>query len=432
MRVSEILRYYFFWSLDFLKGSPIKKFYNEIKSVNKYSNSRQSLNSQAKAVSNILTHSITTTPYYKKCLGYKKIEDFPVVNKNIINTNKKAFLSNAFVPKTLFKVSTSGSTGVPFEVFQDKLKKIRNTADNIYFSEQAGFKPGYLLTYLRMWKAFEKKSYLVKLIQNLNPIDVFDLQNFAVKTSLIDNLAISKSSNSWLGYASAFEAICKFLDKNDAYAEKTKKLKSAIAISESLTAYTKQKMKTYFDVDVVSRYSNVENGIIAQQPANQDYFEINQASYYVELLALESNKPAENGKLGRIVITDLYNYAMPMIRYDTGDVGVLQSVEGKNVLKEIHGRKIDVIYNTKGEALDINIMLLINKYPELKQGQLIQKSVKTYHLKVNCDTSFEKLDQLKNILKIYLGDDAIISSEYVNEIPLLASGKRRVMINEMC
>ena len=60
----------------------------------------------------------------------------------------------------------------------------------------------------------------------------------------------------------------------------------------------------------------------------------------------------EEGELARIVVTDLFNYAMPLIRYDTGDLAVVEKHEkyGK-VITSIEGRRTDFIYNTSGDVL---------------------------------------------------------------------------------
>lgn len=48
---------------------------------------------------------------------------------------------------------------------------------------------------------------------------------------------------------------------------------------------------------------------------------------YLEVLKLEEDIPAGDGELGRLVITDLYNYAFPPIRYENGDIVVRKSVK---------------------------------------------------------------------------------------------------------
>lgn len=429
MNILEFLRNKIFWGLDTIKGGGKLKCYNDIKFITENPELPKAIKQKETSLNNILKHASNSTKYYNKLKNITSIEEFPVLNKNIIKSNFDDFQSSDFIELTKFKFSTSGSTGTPFTIYQDEGKRMRSQMDTIFFSEKAGFKIGYKLTYFRIWKAFEKNGTLSNLMQNINPIDVFEMQNNI--EHIISDLKSSNASNSWLGYASAFEEICKYLDKNKIVIPG--KLKSIIAMSEHLSDFTKDSMFTYFGTEVVSRYSNVENGIIAQQPlGHKKYFEINDASYFVEVLELNSDKRVKDGEPGRIVITDLFNYCMPMIRYDTGDIGVKNSIDSKAVFTEISGRKVDVIFNTDGKAVNGKLVsLMVNTYPELNQCQLIQKEEGIYHLKINSLKEFDREKEFISGFKVYLGEDAKISVEYVREIPLLASGKRRVMVNEM-
>ena len=98
----------------------------------------------------------------------------------------------------------------------------------------------------------------------------------------------------------------------------------------------------------------------------------------------------------------------------------------------IDGRIVDCVDSTSGDLL--SPVIVINtmwKYTDIKQFQFIQNGKKDYLLKLNLDGEEEygKIDNLLMDLKEYTGDDAIIDVEYVNEIPLLASGKRKQVIN---
>ncbi len=431
MKIFESARNKMFWLVDSIKGGKKQNHYNDIKFINENPQSPKAIQLKEERLQNILLHAANTTNSYKKYKTFTSIEDFPVVNKNIIRDDFDNFRSSEYVDKPKFTVSTSGSTGTPFKVHQDTNKRLRNLSDTIYFSEKAGFTIGNRLTYFRMWNAFEKKGFITRMLQNIVPVDVFEMNEKQLVDEILEDLSKSKSTNSWLGYASAYEEICKHLDRKNA-SPISCKLTSVIAMSERLNDYTKKSISKYFNTEVVSRYSNVENGILAQQPlGDKKYFDINEASYLIEILEIDSNKRVEDGKSGRIVITDLFNYSVPMIRYDTGDIGVKDMLDGKSILKEVNGRKIDQIYNTKGEMISINLVLLVNNYPELKQCQLIQKAKGTYHFKLNSDEAFVRENEFVNEFKVYLGEDAQITIEYVDEIPLLASGKRRVMVNEM-
>ena len=72
---------------------------------------------------------------------------------------------------------------------------------------------------------------------------------------------------------------------------------------------------------------------------------------------------------------------------------------------------------------------LMKKYSTLKQYQFIQESKTNYLFKLNAEKEFKNETQLIEEFKKVIGDDSIIKIEYVDEIPALASGKRRQVVN---
>ena len=185
---------------------------------------------------------------------------------------------------------------------------------------------------------------------------------------------------------------------------------------------------------MVSRYSNEENGVLGQDEGENNVFPINEADYIVEILDEDGNE-VKDGIQGRIVVTDLFNYAMPMIRYDTGDFAAVEvrEVNGrkKRCLTNFSGRKVDVIFNTKGKALSpYTITNHMWSFPDVTQFQVIQTGEKQYRLKLNVPKTFARETEVIELMKQLLGQDAEIVMERVDEIPVLASGKRRYIVNE--
>jgi len=425
----EKLRNKVFWVIDFLKGSPIKKHLLDIDRLVNFPETEEEKKLRDERLSNLLVFASTNVPFYTEC-NSTKIESFPVVNKNIIRNQTEQFIAKGNAKKELFKVVTSGSTGTPFCVYHDKDKKLRNTADTFYFAQRAGFSLGEKLIYIKIWTEVNKKNRLSTWFQNIKMQDVMDLSDEKIDT-IIKALERDKSNKGILSYASALEAMCRYMDTSNHL--KVPRINSVIAMSEGLNNYTKEASKKYFSTNVVSRYSNVENGIIAQQMPNQsNEFIVNWASYFVEILELDNDNQVALGKPGRIVITDLFNYAMPMIRYDTGDIGILNwdANQKAKVLSNVEGRKMDMVYDTS-ENLMSSFTITNNMwlYTEIKQYQFIQISKKQYLFKLNLSQPFIREAQLINEFKGYFGPDADILVEYVDEIPLLNSGKRRKVVN---
>ncbi|MCT4629748.1 CoF synthetase [Winogradskyella sp.] len=422
------LRQQFFWLKDAVSGKPINKVLANTQRL--LDNPKDNKKAIEGSLKELLNHAVSTTQFYKKHNVQDGLDGFSIINKNIIRDNFDDFISSKYNISKCRKVSTSGSTGSPFSVYHNKEKLQKNIADNIYFSSKSNYNLGDHLIYVKIWSdSFSLKKRVEFQLKNMQPLSVFNLSDDEIK-AFIEKLNRQTSEVCFIGYASSFEKICKYLDtlNENPIAFKTK---SIITISEALNDYTRNLVKKYFGIQPMSRYSNNENGIIAQQTVTDDLrFKINESSYIVEIFDLNSNKKLGYGERGRIVVTDLHNLATPLIRYDTGDVGVMELDENnKPFFSEISGRVLDLLYDTKGNLVPSHISAKLCKYGNYKQFQLVQKGLKEYEINLNTD---EKVDEIQLIeeYKSYFGEDAIVKINYVDDIPLLNSGKRREVVNE--
>ncbi|WP_179353609.1 phenylacetate--CoA ligase family protein [Winogradskyella vidalii] len=423
------LRRNIFWLLDFFKGNSLKKTYHFTIAILEAKDRRWVKTENAKKLDELLSHATQTTQYYKD-KAFKTLEDFPVVDKNMIRNHYDEFFSDKYDKKDCKLVATSGSTGSPFRLYQNKEKVRKIQSDNLYFSAKSNFKLGQYLVFIRIWpKSLSTKLKLNFWIKNFKPWNILNLSDAAI-AKLITELNQKNKTISFLGYPTALEKICNYIA---ALGENPIRFKtqSIITISEALKPTTKAQVEQYFGVTPLSRYSNNETGIIAQQiEGNTNKFRINDSSYVIEILNLNEDTVVPFGQPGRIVLTDLYNKATLLIRYDTGDIGCMDLDEnGIPYFTEISGRKIDQLYNTKGDLISSHLSLRVLDYGSFKQYQLVQKSKKEYHFNFNTDAPVAEAKLIADY-KTYFGDDAIIKINYVDEVPLLASGKRREVVNE--
>lgn len=406
---------------ELLKGEKIKNHYRTISEH--FDGSKKNTS----PLELLLMQAIENVPFYTK-LNHSSIKSFPIVNKTIIRAHFDQFQAKSYIGQPKINMTTSGSTGTPFTVNQDLNKKARNHADTLYFGELAGYELGNKLYYLKIWAKQKMSNPWMYKLQNIVPIDVIDLNEDKVH-QMVQEMQSTNQKISILGYVSALEHFIRYAEKRNIQKIKSN-IVSVITMSEGLSKETKSKLEKIFGCPVVSRYSNLENGIIAQQERDSDSFLVNTASYYVEIFHPTKDELLSDGELGRIVVTDLFNYAMPMIRYDTGDFGIKQTQNGKTYLTTVEGRKLDLLYDTQGRMVSSYIMYKnMWQYTEIEQYQLVQTHMKSYEFKINCPSGFQREDKLVAEFKSYLGDDADFKVIYVNEIPLLDSGKRRKTVN---
>lgn len=151
---------------------------------------------------------------------------------------------------------------------------------------------------------------------------------------------------------------------------------------------------------------------------------------------MESHQKAEYGELGRIVVTDLHNHAFPIVRYDTGDVGIMMPPNEKSngfpILSKLYGRRLDVCYTTSNQPFSpMTIGRIMKHYDKIAQWQFVQTGKKNYLLKIVMGNPIEGyLNSAIDTLKETLGVDAEIEIDHVKEIPVLSSGKRKPVVNQ--
>lgn len=432
MSLGGFIRRSLYWTNDYLHGSPVGKHYREIRKI--LNNKEKGEVIQEEALNNLLKYASKNCPFYA-AYDPTDITSFPIVNKNIlIENHEKVAVSAECIPEQktekIYVQRTSGSTGTPFAVPADTRKRNRRIAELKYFGTIAGYKSHEKLGQCRVWTKWHSKSKKQQFMENILAINISKMDDEVVK-NLIETVKKEKVV-ALLGYANWFDQVAAYLAKHPV---KLPSLKVIFTGSEMLKEGTRSELKRLIGCNVLERYSNEEQGILGQQSiyGSTEYY-LNHASYYFELLKLDSDEPAEPGELGRIVITDLYNYAFPLIRYDTGDTAIAESGNELShnwmYISKLYGRRLDLIYDVNGNPIQpMALARILKNLQGIIQWQFVQCGEKEYKIKLNMEEKVST-DECVKELKELLGNGASITVELVNEIPILASGKRKPVLQE--
>lgn len=303
----------------------------------------------------IVNYHLKNNPFYSDLVGSKTVEkweNLPVLTKKDLQKPLKERLSKGFTEKTVFVNKTSGSSGDPFVFAKDKYAHALTWASIIYrfgwygvdfnSSYQARFygipldKLGY---YKERFKDFLSRRYRFPIFDLSDKILDGVLKHF--KTKKFDYIN---------GYTSSIVLFGKYLQaRNIVLIDICPTLKVCMVTSEMLFEEDKILLEKHLGVPVVNEYGASELDLIAFQNP-KDEWQVNAETLFVEILD-EDNQPVENGKEGKVVITALYNKAHPFIRYEIGDVGVLdeKSTWKKPILKKLVGRTSDVALLPSGK-----------------------------------------------------------------------------------
>lgn len=412
-----------------LNGFPIKKAKAELESIVNLSKGEYADFLQKKK-DEIVTFHLQNNKFYQELTGNKtgyKWEDLPILNKQNLQKPLEERLSKGYTLKNIYLNKTSGSSGTPFVFAKDKYSHALTWASNIMrfgwfgidfnHSYQARFY-GIPLNFL----GYQKERFKDFLGRRFR-FPVFDLSDQFLEKVL--KKFRYKNFDYINGYTSSIVLFAKFLEtKNLILKEICPTLKGCFVTSEMLFESDKKLLEKQFGIPIINEYGASELDLIAFENT-QGEWQINSETLFVEILD-ENNKVLPYGEEGRIVITSLFNKAHPFIRYDIGDIGILdeKSTPQKPILKKLIGRTNDVAllpsgkkspgltfyYVTKSIIEDdgnvkefiikqtqldtFEIEYVSDKALDLNQIQKIEEAIATY-LEANLNFTFTR----KNVLE---------------------------------
>jgi len=203
---------------------------------------------------------------------------------------------------------------------------------------------------------------------------------------------------------------------------------------EVLTDTAREKIETAFGAKVYDWYGFSFPAASMGQCHYCEGYHLFSEYGILELVDFDGNLAAEKGKVGRIVVTNLTNHAMPLIRYDTGDLGIYCGEPCRcgrglpRIVEKIPGRAQDLLISDDGRYLPpASFYALFSEFgiPAAK-FQIIQNDRKSFSVKLiqGLECRDEIIGCLKKALAEQIGGDPEIGVEVVDRIET-ENGKMR-------
>lgn len=333
------------------KGFPIEEAEIEIKKIKKL-NPEELKQWQEKKKWELAEYHFANNDFYKGKIGNKfpdKWEDIPILYKNDYQSTDKNFISNTFNKKDLYIGYTSGSSGHPFSFAKDKfchamtwmvIKDRYKMYDLKLDSPQARF---YGIPFERIEYMIEKtKDY----ISNRVRFSVFDLSDDA-----FDGYVRKFRSTKFEfinGYSTSILMFARYLiRKKIILKEICPTLKVCLATSENCTEEDKKIIREGFGIPAVNEYGTSEVDLIAFEDLSGNWI-LSDENVFVEVID-DKGEPVINGGEGRLLLTALNNKAMPFIRYEIGDMAVVEPDKDKIRIKGLLGGNNDIVVLPSGK-----------------------------------------------------------------------------------
>jgi phenylacetate-CoA ligase len=400
------------------------------------------------ALVNQLRHAYATVPFYRARLArlglrpeqIRNFEDFcslPVLTKADIRGAGDQLLSNSYDPERLVRKKTSGSTGVSLQVAVDEDSLQWKRACTLRADEWSGWRLGESVAkiwgnpeYVHLgWRGRVRNALLdrARYLDTLK-MDAAALADFARSLQ-------RRPPSLIFGHA---HSVYLFADYLRSRRIGDIRPRGIISTAMVLHQWQRKRIEDVFGCPVTNRYGCEEVSLIACECERHDGLHINADNVYVEIL--RDGRPARPGEAGSVVVTDLSNRAMPLLRYQVGDVAALDDRRcrcgrGLPLLQRLEGREADYVVTPAGELIS-GISLTENfalHVPGLEQLQIVQESVYRLELRIVRGPDFgeRSLRRLDSLVRERFGPEVRYGCSYVERIPQEPSGKYRFCISKV-
>lgn len=325
-------------------------------------------------------------PFYQKIFkesnliqsNFKEMADLrklPIVTKEDIQENVDEFLNKNLDSRKFFKSHTSGSTGQPFWSFFDRRSWIRKKyISKLRARMTCGMRLGEKVAIFESEPVDELESLNNKQFARNFLFKVIRFSIFENLEKVFTKLSEFKPQNVY-GPPNFFFQLAQFVTEKNLSLSFLKRIYTS---SEYLEFQVRKVIENVFQADIFDVYGSTEFKEIAWECSHHQGYHLNEDEVICEIL--NENEPAPLGEAGDIVLTDLRNRAMPLIRYRIKDRG--RFLEEKctcgrtfSLIMPIAGRASEYIQLPSGEKLSPFLFTTsIEKIEGLIQYQLIQIS----------------------------------------------------------
>lgn len=398
----------------------------------------------------LIAHAYEMCPYYRSTFQAARmspsdirsrsdLDNVPTITKEEIQANAEAMISTNVSKASLIADMTGGSTGSPMKFYYDKDRHESREAAALRHDRWTG------------WNIGERRAILWGAAQDTKPSgnwksrarEVLIDRRILLDASSIDDATMAAFQRDLTryrptiiqAYANTLGLFARFVQGNGGI---RLGLKGIITSAEVLTPENRLLIERVFQCPVYNRYGCREVSVIASECSQHQGLHINAENLLVEIVDTAGQSRADED--GEIVITDLRNLAMPLIRYRIRDVGRLKSQKcdcsrGLPLMELSGGRVTDFLTATNGSRVSgvVIATYVITNLRGIRQIQFIQTrpSVVDVNLVKGDGYAEQTLGELEQRLQRFLGTDMRLQINFLPRIPATASGKHRFSISTL-
>jgi phenylacetate-CoA ligase len=365
------------------------------------------------------------------------LQKLPIITKEIIKEHEEEFKPLGLYKRPYYGRSTGGTTGTPLFYRISKNERFLSLALLYRGWRMAGYKYGDPMVFiagssLNISDISSFKTIIEERVRNIKKLSSFDMtENNLFRYADIIN---TFKPDFIRGYPTSITFFADWLSKKNINIYSPKAI---FTTSEKLYPEMVSRIKRAFNCEVFDGYGLNDGGLSAHECNLHRGFHIDTERSVLEVVNSDGLQTA--GKEGRIIATSLTNFAMPFLRYDTGDIGKT-SIDAcpcgntHPLLSDIVGRSVDMLVTPEGTHIHgWFFQHILWEYSDcVKEYQVVQNKIDQIDILIVKDKNFRNaiLDEIMNIVKSR-SLKWHINFIFVNNISRTLSGKYKYVINNI-
>jgi phenylacetate-CoA ligase len=402
---------------------------------------------QLRRLQRLVRHAWEHVAYYREAFqaagigpddvrSLEQLRQFPVLTKALLRENLYFdLLADNHDKRRIQKIVTSGSTGEPLALFVDRYQIEMRWANTWRNVEWTGYR--WPDPQVRLWHATigmtptqVMKERLDAWMSRRKFFSVFALDSVALER-YVDHVR-RKRPALLDGYAEAFNVVAHLLATTGVGGLQAGAI---ISSAQTLPPGTRALIEAQFGCKVFDKYGAREFSGIAHECEAHAGYHVNAESYIVEVV--RDGRPAGPGEVGEVLVTDLNNRCVPLIRYRLGDLAVATDRlcpcgRGLPMIDRVIGRVQAVVLGTNGRYLPGTYFSHLFKEYEhaVARYQVVQEErdhLVVYLVRRSRFTAQTEAE-LRRALADAMGHDMRIEFRFVDAVPLGRTGKAQAVI----
>ncbi len=392
---------------------------------------------QQRKLDALLGYASRSIPYYREILAgsrgggvcpLQQLKSFPVLDKIQIRRDIDRFKPVQTMRGKVFEGSTSGTTGTPFRYLRDWNTIVWTQAAMLRGKSWAGYRFGmpYVL--------FQNRTFPSTLGRLRSLLAGYRMFPICLTESEASTFA-KRLSQIRVRFVESFPSVLCAL----AYAAQRLRVRINIPVifttGEMLYPGQRDLVEQQFQGRVYDYYGCNEIGSLAYEC---ELGSKHCTDEHVLIETVDSNDKPVTGQSGDVVITDLDNYAMPLIRYKNGDTATLEEKpcacgRGLNVISHLDGRHQDHLVGTNGCRVPaIYYSSEFRNVRGVDEYQLHQSATGPVTLRIVRNPSFSsaELDFMIHTIQHSLGVASVVKADHTAPIFRTARGKTPLIVRE--